>query len=48
MALDILEDVGVKMPSEKALKIFADVNADVDFDTIIVRPRDTPADKEEA
>ncbi|MFQ5922362.1 MAG: trimethylamine methyltransferase family protein [Anaerolineales bacterium] len=45
MALDILEDVGVKMPSEKALKIFADANAEVNFDTKIVRlPSDMVAD----
>jgi trimethylamine:corrinoid methyltransferase-like protein len=31
--LDILEEVGIVMPSEKALKIFADAGADVDFDT---------------
>ncbi|MFQ5921368.1 MAG: trimethylamine methyltransferase family protein [Anaerolineales bacterium] len=37
MARDILEDVGIKIPSEKALRIFADANADVDFGTKIVR-----------
>jgi trimethylamine--corrinoid protein Co-methyltransferase len=31
-ALDILEEVGIELPSEKALKIFADAGADVDFD----------------
>jgi trimethylamine--corrinoid protein Co-methyltransferase len=37
MALDILAEVGVKMPSEKALKIFADTSATVDFDSTTVR-----------
>jgi trimethylamine--corrinoid protein Co-methyltransferase len=36
-ALNILEDVGFIMPSEKALKIFADVGADVDFDKQLVK-----------
>ena len=36
-ALDIIADVGIKMPSEKALKIFADASADVDFDKKIVK-----------
>jgi len=36
-ALSLLEEVGVVTPSEKALKIFADANADVDFDKKIVR-----------
>jgi trimethylamine---corrinoid protein Co-methyltransferase len=35
--LKLLEDVGVRFPSEKALKIFADHGADVDWDTQIVR-----------
>lgn len=39
--LQILEDVGVKFPSEKALAILADHGAQVDHDTQIVRiPRD--------
>ncbi|MBC8252436.1 MAG: trimethylamine methyltransferase family protein, partial [Ardenticatenia bacterium] len=39
--LQILEDVGVKFPSEKALAIFADHGAQVDHDTQIVKiPRD--------
>ncbi len=36
-ALSILEEVGIVMPSEKALRIFADANADVDFDKKMVR-----------
>jgi trimethylamine--corrinoid protein Co-methyltransferase len=36
-ARDILEEIGVAMPSEKALKIFADAGADVDFDKKVVR-----------
>jgi len=36
-ALTSLEEVGVLMPSEKALKIFADAKADVDFDKKMVR-----------
>ena len=36
-ALSILEEIGVMIPSEKALKIFADAKADVDFDKKIVR-----------
>jgi trimethylamine--corrinoid protein Co-methyltransferase len=36
-ALSLLEEVGVAIPSEKALKIFADAKADVDFDKKIVR-----------
>jgi trimethylamine--corrinoid protein Co-methyltransferase len=36
-ALTILEEVGVFMPSEKALKIFADAGADVDFDNTRVK-----------
>ena len=36
-ALSILEEVGIVMPSEKALKIFADAGADVDFDKKLVR-----------
>jgi trimethylamine--corrinoid protein Co-methyltransferase len=31
-ALDILEEVGIELPSEKALRIFADAGADVNFD----------------
>lgn len=39
--LQILEDVGVKFPSEEALAIFADNGAQVDHDTQIVKiPRD--------
>ena len=39
--LRILEDVGVKFPSEKALSIFADHGAEVDRDSQIVKiPRD--------
>lgn len=39
--LQILEDVGVRFPSEKALAIFADHGAQVDRDTQIVKiPRD--------
>ncbi len=39
--LQILEDVGVKFPSEKALAILADHGANVDHDTQIVKiPRD--------
>jgi trimethylamine--corrinoid protein Co-methyltransferase len=37
----VLEEVGVKFPSDKALKIFADVGANVDFDNQIVK---IPAD----
>lgn len=36
-ALDILENIGIQMPSERALKIFADANADVDFKARRVR-----------
>ncbi|MBC8248328.1 MAG: trimethylamine methyltransferase family protein, partial [Anaerolineales bacterium] len=36
-ALTILEEVGIEMPSEKALKIFADAGADVDFDKKLVK-----------
>lgn len=36
-ALTILEEVGILMPSEKALKIFADAGADVDFDKKLVK-----------
>ena len=36
-ALTILEEVGINMPSEKALNIFADGGADVDFEKHIVR-----------
>ncbi len=36
-ALDILEEVGVLFPSEKALKIFADAGANVDFGKKIVK-----------
>lgn len=37
----VLEEVGVKFPSEKALKIFAEVGANVDFDNLLVK---IPAD----
>ena len=36
-ALSLLEEVGVAVPSEKALKVFADARADVDFEKKIVR-----------
>jgi len=36
-ALNILEEVGVFFPSEKALKIFADAKAKVDFDKKLVK-----------
>jgi len=36
-ALTILEEVGVVMPSEKALRIFADAGANVDFDKKLVK-----------
>ena len=36
-ALSILEEVGIMMPSEKAMKIFADAGADVDFDKKLVK-----------
>ena len=36
-AFSILEDVGISFPSEKALRIFADGGADVDFDKKMVR-----------
>jgi trimethylamine--corrinoid protein Co-methyltransferase len=36
-ARDILEEVGIKMPSEKALGILADAGAHVDFDDRIVK-----------
>jgi trimethylamine--corrinoid protein Co-methyltransferase len=36
-AREILEEVGIMIPSEKALGIFADVGANVDFDKKIVR-----------
>jgi trimethylamine:corrinoid methyltransferase-like protein len=35
--MHLLENVGVRFPSQKALKIFADHGADVDWDTEIVR-----------
>lgn len=35
--LTLLEETGVKFPSQKALEIFADAGADVDFDEQIVR-----------
>jgi len=39
--LKILENTGVKFPSEKALKTFAEHGAEVDFDSQIVKiPRD--------
>jgi trimethylamine--corrinoid protein Co-methyltransferase len=37
----VLEEIGIKFPSEKALKIFADVGASVDFEDQIVK---IPAD----
>jgi len=37
----VLEEVGVKFPSEKALKILAEVGANVDFDSQLVK---IPAD----
>jgi len=40
-ARTVMEEVGVKFPSEKALKIFSEVGAKVDFDTQIVK---IPAD----
>jgi len=36
-ALDILEEVGLYCPSQKALRIFADAGASVDFDKEIVK-----------
>jgi len=36
-ALNILEEVGVVFPSQKALKIFADAGANVDFDKKLVK-----------
>ena len=36
-ALSILEEVGIMMPSDKAMKIFADAGADVDFDKKLVK-----------
>jgi len=36
-SLDILEDIGFVMPSVKALTIFADAGADVDFDKQLVK-----------
>ncbi len=39
--LEILEEVGIHCPSEKALKIYAEHGAEVDFDTQIVK---LPAD----
>ena len=36
-ARDILETVGIQMPSERALRIFADADADVDFEKKIVK-----------
>ena len=35
-ARDILEEIGIEFPSEKALKIFADAGAKVDFDKKLV------------
>jgi trimethylamine:corrinoid methyltransferase-like protein len=37
----VLEEVGIKFPSDKALKLFAEVGANVDFDGQIVK---IPAD----
>jgi len=36
-ALNILEEVGIVFPSEKALRIFADAGANVDFDKKLVK-----------
>ena len=36
-ARDILEEIGIEFPSEKALKIFADAGAKVDFDKKLVK-----------
>ena len=33
----VLEEIGIIFPSEKALKIFADVGADVDFENQLVK-----------
>jgi len=38
---EVLAEIGIEFPSEKALKIFAEVGADVNFDTQIVK---IPAD----
>ena len=35
----VMEEIGVKFPSQKALKIFAEVGADVDFEAQIVKIR---------
>jgi len=35
--LDIMAEIGINMPSERALKIFADAGADVDFETKLVK-----------
>jgi len=39
--LDILENVGVKFPSEKALKVFAEHGANVDQNSQVVRSNAT-------
>ena len=36
-ARDIMENIGIQIPSEKALRLFADANAVVDFDKKMVR-----------
>jgi trimethylamine--corrinoid protein Co-methyltransferase len=41
----ILEEVGVKFPSQKALKIFADSGANVDWDTKVVKLKPGLVDK---
>ena len=41
----ILEEVGVRFPSKKALSIFADSGADVDWDTEIVKLKSDLVDK---
>jgi len=41
----ILEEVGVRFPSQKALSIFADSGADVDWDTQVVKLKPDLVDK---
>ena len=41
----ILQDVGVKFPSQTALKIFSDHGAEVDWDTQIVKLKPDLVDK---
>ena len=36
-ALQIIETVGIKFPSQRALEIWAEAGADVDFDRMIVK-----------